>query len=144
MRWKKFHGLNPSGDSKLCDHFAMVTWEFFGRMAAIGNILYEVFFVQLWYMYVLSEKNLNALWIPAILQAFEVDLFWRFWPKSPFLVIDTYRTKHLYNIIEWVLGSPLLDIQNKLLTLTLVFYKSHGRIVNIGLKTEIFSIGNPY
>jgi hypothetical protein len=29
-------------------------------------------------MYVLNEKNLNALWVPAILQAFEVDLFWRF------------------------------------------------------------------
>jgi hypothetical protein len=26
-------------------------------------------------MYVLSKKNLNALWVPAILQAFEVDLF---------------------------------------------------------------------
>ena len=60
LGWKKFHGLNPSGDSKLCDHFAMVTWEFFVRMAAIGNILYEVIFVYLWYMYVLSKKNLNA------------------------------------------------------------------------------------
>jgi hypothetical protein len=44
---KKFHGLNPSGNSKLRDHFAMVTWEFIVRMAAIGNILCEVFFVQL-------------------------------------------------------------------------------------------------
>ncbi len=54
---KKFQGLNPSGVIKLCDHFAMVTWEFFGRMAAIGNLPY---------VYVLSEKNLNALWVPAI------------------------------------------------------------------------------
>ena len=79
LRWKKFHGLNPSGDSKLCDHFAMVTWDFIVRTAAIGNLPYGVFFVQLWYMYVLSKKNLNALWVPAILQAFEVDQFWRFW-----------------------------------------------------------------
>jgi hypothetical protein len=44
---KKFHGLNPSGDSKLCDHFAMVTWEFIVRIAPGGNLPYEGFFVQL-------------------------------------------------------------------------------------------------
>ncbi len=48
LGWKKFHGLKPSGGSKLCDHFAMVTLELFVRMAAIGNLLYEAFFVQLW------------------------------------------------------------------------------------------------
>ncbi len=94
LRWKLFSGLDPSGDIRLCDHFAMVTREFIVGMAAIGNLQYGAFFVQLWYMYVLSKKNLNALWVPAILQAFEVDQFWRFWPKSPFLVIDSYRTKH--------------------------------------------------
>ena len=91
---KKFHGLNPSAHSIFCDHFAMVTWEFIERIAPGRNLPYEVFFVQLWYMYVLSEKKLNALWILAIVQAFEVDQFWRFWPKSPFLVIDSFRTKH--------------------------------------------------
>ena len=117
LRWKKFHGLNQSGDCKLCDHFAMVTWEFIVDMVAIGNLPYEVFFVHLWNMFVLSAKNLHHLGVPAILQAFEVDLFWRFWQKSPFLVIDSYRTKHSYNIIECVLESPILDVQNKLLTL---------------------------
>ena len=99
-RWKKFHGLNPSGDSKLCDHFAMVTWEFFVGIAPGRNLPYEVFFVQLWYMCVLNEKNLNALWVPAILQAFEVDQFWRFWPKSPFLGKDSSRTRHSKYKIE--------------------------------------------
>jgi hypothetical protein len=47
MGLKKFHGLNPSGHSKLCDHFAMVTREFIVGMAAIGNLSYGVFFVQL-------------------------------------------------------------------------------------------------
>ena len=95
LRWKKFHGLNPSGDSKLCDHFAMVTREFIVGMAAIENLPYGVFFVQLWYMYVLNEKNLKSLWVAAILQAFEVDQFWRFWPKSQFLVIDFSPIRHL-------------------------------------------------
>ena len=70
-----FYGLHPSGTSILCVHFAMVTWEFFVRMAVIGNLPYGVFFVYLWYMYVLNEKNLNALWVSAFLQSFEVDLF---------------------------------------------------------------------
>jgi hypothetical protein len=60
LRKNIFHGLKPSDDSISCDHFAMVTWEFFVRMFAIGNILYEDFFVHLCYMYVLSKKNLNA------------------------------------------------------------------------------------
>jgi hypothetical protein len=47
LRKKKSYGLKPSGDSKFCDHFAMVTWELFGKMAAIGNLPYEVFFVHL-------------------------------------------------------------------------------------------------
>ena len=51
-------------------------------------------------MYVLNEKNLNHLLVSAILQAFEVDLFLRFWSKSPFLVIDSSRTKHSHNIID--------------------------------------------
>ncbi len=92
-----------------------ISW--FERMVSGRNLPYGVFFVHLWYMYVLNEKNLNALWVPAILQAFEVDLFWRFWPKSPFLVIDSYRTKHSQNIIECVLESPMLYLQNKLLQL---------------------------
>jgi hypothetical protein len=56
-RWKKFHDLNPFGDRKLCDHFAMVTWEFIERIAPSRNLPYEVFFVQLWYINVLSEKK---------------------------------------------------------------------------------------
>ena len=60
LRWKKIHGLSPSGDSNLCDHFAMVTWEFIERIAPGRNLPYEVFFVHLWYIYVLSKKNLNA------------------------------------------------------------------------------------
>jgi hypothetical protein len=32
---KKIHGLDSSGESKLCDHFAMVTWEFFVGMSKI-------------------------------------------------------------------------------------------------------------
>jgi hypothetical protein len=42
-----FYGLKQSGDSKLCDHFAMVTWEFFVGIAPGRNLPYEVFFVQL-------------------------------------------------------------------------------------------------
>jgi hypothetical protein len=33
------------------------------------------------------------------------------------LVIDSSPTKHSNNIIEYVLGSPILDVQNGLLTL---------------------------
>ena len=47
-------------------------------------------------MYVLSKNNLNALWVPAILHPFEVDLFWRFLQKSLFLVIDSSPTKHSF------------------------------------------------
>ncbi len=61
-----------------------------------------------------KQRNLNALLVSTILHPFEVDLFWR---KSPFLVIDSYRTKYSCNKIECVLGSHILDVQNKLLTL---------------------------
>ena len=55
---------------------------------------------------------------------FEVDLFWRFWQKSPFLVIDSSRTKHSLNIIECVLEGPMLYLQNELLTLDIApFYE---------------------
>ncbi len=113
LRWKKFHGLNPSGDSKLwSDHFAMATSVYFVGMVHGRNLPYGVLFVHLWYMNVLSEKTLNYLWVHAILQAFEADLFLRFWPKSPFLVIDSSWTKHSFNIIECVLGSPTIEVQN--------------------------------
>ena len=55
---------------------------------------------------------------------FKVALFWRFWQKSPFLVIDSSRTKHSLNIIECVLESPILDVQIKLLILNIsLFYE---------------------
>ena len=55
---------------------------------------------------------------------FKVDLFWRFWQKSSFLVIDSSRTKHSLNIIECVLKSPMLYLQNELLTLDIApFYE---------------------
>ena len=58
---------------------------------------------------------------------FKVDLFWRFWQKSPFLVIDSSRTKHSLNIIDCVLESPILDVQIKLLILNISpFYEQQA------------------
>ncbi len=42
-RWKKFYGLNLSGQGKLCDHLAMVTWEFFVGMVPGRNLPYGFF-----------------------------------------------------------------------------------------------------
>jgi len=48
------------------------------------NLTYKVFIIHQWCINVLNQKNLNALWVCAILQAIEVDLFDDFCKKHHF------------------------------------------------------------
>jgi hypothetical protein len=72
---KTFLWFGPFVTGILCDFFAMVTWEFIERIALGRNLPNDVFLFTYDICMFLNEKNLNALWVPAILQAFEVDLF---------------------------------------------------------------------
>ena len=116
LRWKKLHGLNPSGDSKLCDHFAMVTWEFLWGRSPVETFHMELFCSPMIYVCfkrkkpecIMGSRVSTVIWSWPILTILTKITIFGHW----FILKIMHRDfQNAFYYIIWMLGSRGINDQ---------------------------------